>query len=102
MTEEFFCNDIFHSSLEDFIDYNEWDREQVESLPEDFKLEVLTAKKEPIVKLSAEWIVNHINEERFSEENYDQELERVTGIIADNIDFDNEAGEILIENIFEL
>ena len=86
--ENFFYNDTFYSELSEYCDYNDLDKEEIESYPDDFKLEVECSELAPIVKIDAEWITERIDEERFSEERCDDEVSKIMKILNENIDFE--------------
>lgn len=96
--ENFFFNDNFYSDLTECCDYNGWDEEEIKSYPEDYKLEVELSVLEPIFKLSADWIAENINEERFSDERNDEEISKIMQILNENIDF--EKINLLIPKLF--
>ena len=85
--ENFFYSDNFHSDLGelmDYLDYNE--EEDVLKLPDDYTLNCIKAELEPIVTLSAEWIIDRIDEERLTEDG--NEIERIEKALYANIDFE--------------
>ena len=86
--ENFFYNDNFYSELSECCDYNDWDKEEIESYPDDFKLEVECSELSPIVEINAEWITEKIDEERFSEYRCDDEVSKIMKILNENIDFE--------------
>ena len=96
--ENFFYNDNFYSELSECCDYNDWDKEEIESFPDDFKLEVECSILEPIVTIDAEWITERIDEERFSEERCNDEVSKIMKILNENIDF--EKINSLIPNLY--
>jgi hypothetical protein len=86
--ENFFYNDIFYSELSECCDYNNWDKEEIESYPDDFKLEVECSELNSIVEIDAEWITERIDEERFSENRCDDEVSKIMKILNENMDFE--------------
>lgn len=86
--ENFFYNDNFYYELSDCINYNDWDKEEIESYPDDFKLEVICSELQYIVQIDAEWITERICDHRFSEQNSDKEVTSIMNILNDNIDFE--------------
>lgn len=86
--ENFFYEDNFYTELCELCEYQDWDKEYIQTLPEDYTIEVMLTDAEPIFKLDAEWITERIDEERFSENNCDDEYSRITKILNENIDFE--------------
>jgi hypothetical protein len=86
--EPFFYNDNFYTELEDLCSYEEWDKEEIQSWPDDFKLEADCCDLETIEEIDAEWIASRIDDERFSEESYDKEYAKILKVLNENIDFD--------------
>lgn len=84
--ENFFYGDTFFSDLTECCEYNEWTLEEIEEYPDDFKLEVECSVLEPIFRLSVDWIIDRINDERFSEDG--DEVSKIVKILEDNINFD--------------
>jgi hypothetical protein len=79
--ENVFYNEKYYSEIEEILLEEDWQTE--EDLPD--HIEVYEAHNEPIVKLSAQWIVEHIDEERFTEDGC--EIESVEDILNKYIDF---------------
>lgn len=86
--EYFIYNYHFYSELSECCDYNDWDRGEIESFPDDFKLEVELSELAPIVQIDAEWITERISEDRFSEDRCDDEVSKIMKILNENIDFE--------------
>lgn len=86
--ENFFEDGEFYTDLEDFI-YKVFDgeEEQVRELEEDTVFECKGSKLEPIFHFSSEWITERIDDDRFSENNSDDEYEKITKVLDGNIDF---------------
>jgi len=74
-----------------FKDYNykvfDGEEEQVRELEEDAVFECKGSKLEPIINFSSQWITERIDDDRFSENNSDNEYEKITKILDKNIDF---------------
>ena len=85
--ENFFEDGKFYTNLEDFI-YKVFDgEEEVRELEEDVIFECKGSKLEPIIDFSSQWITERIDDDRFSENNSDDEYERITKVLDKNIDF---------------
>ena len=87
--ENFFKDRDFYTDLEDFIDrvFN-GEKEQIEDLEDDVIFNCKGSKLEPILSLSAEWIAERIDDDRFSENNNENEVEKIMKVLSGNIDFD--------------
>ena len=83
--QNFFCNEEFFYDLGDLID--SLDVEDINNLPDDYKLECDESILEPVVVLSADWILDRINERRFPEDD-DELCLKIRKSISDNIDFE--------------
>jgi hypothetical protein len=86
--ENFFYNDNFYSDMESFIHENFDDESEIAELEDDKLFLCKGSKLEPILKLSAEWISERIDDERFSENNSDGEIEEISEILEKNIDYE--------------
>jgi len=75
--ENFFYKDDFYTDLESFIHENFEDESEIHELEEDKLFLCRSGKLEPIIELSVEWIINRIDDERFSENNSDSELDKI-------------------------
>jgi hypothetical protein len=84
--ENFFYNDKFYSDMEELMDDLDYYEEDVLKLPDDYSLDCKGFKLEPIVTLSADWIGERIDEERFTEDG--DEIEKILKVLSANIDFD--------------
>jgi hypothetical protein len=75
--ENFFEDGNFYTDLEDFM-YRIFDGEedQIKELDDDTVFNCKGSKLEPILSLSAEWITERIDDDRFSENNSDEEYEK--------------------------
>lgn len=65
--ENFFYDDKFYPDLGDLCDDLDLDEEKIAALPDDWQIKVFETSLEPIVVLSADWILDRIDGERFSE-----------------------------------
>ena len=87
--ENFFEDGEFYTDLEDFI-YKVFDgeEEQVRELEEDAVFECKGSKLEPIIDFSTQWITERIDDDRFSENNVDSEIDEIEKVLNGNIDFE--------------
>jgi len=83
--ENFFYEDNFYSEIGDLLMDLDIDEDDIPELPEDWEITVHESSLEPLVTLSVDWIMDRINEERFSEEG--NEYDKIHKIISDSIDF---------------
>ena len=86
--ENFFYNDNFYSDIESFIEDIFEDVSEIQELEDDKEYMCKGSTLEPILKLSAEWIAERIDDERFSENNNENEVEKIMKVLSGNIDFD--------------
>lgn len=86
--ENFFYNNDFYSDLESFIHEIFEDEDEIQELEDDKEFLCKGSTLEPILLLSAEWITNRIDDDRFSENNSDDECEKATKILDANIDYE--------------
>lgn len=86
--ENFFYNNDFYRDLESFIQEAFEDEDEIQELEDDKEFLCKGSFLEPIITISAEWITNRIDDDRFSESNSDDECEKTTKILDDNIDYD--------------
>ena len=85
--ENFFYSDKFYSDLGELMDdLDLYEDEDVSKLPDDYSLDCKYSELEPIVTLSADWIGERIDEERFTEDG--DEIEKIEKILSANIDFE--------------
>lgn len=66
--ENFFLDDKFCSDLGDLCHHLDLDDDAIAALPDDWFVEVVESSLEPVVKLSADWIVNKVNDDRWTED----------------------------------
>lgn len=83
--ENFFQNDKFYPDLGDLIIDLELEDDEVEKLEDNWELEAWQGYLEPLVVLSPDWIIDRVDEERFSEDG--SEPEKMANIL-DQIDWD--------------
>lgn len=81
--KHFFYEDKFYHDLGDLID--EWGEDEVKNFPDDWSITVEEATEEPILTLSTEWIIERIDDERWTEDG--DEWHKVHKVLVDNIDF---------------
>jgi hypothetical protein len=88
MMENFFYNNDFYRDLESFINECFDDEDEIKELEDDKIFNCKGSTLESIITLSADWITNRIDDDRFSESNSDDECEKTTKILDNNIDYD--------------
>ena len=81
-------DDNYHSDLESYVNQEFGSKEEIEALPDDYKLVAYECESKPIVVFSAEWITERINEEKFSEDQADEEYENITKALNEFVDFE--------------
>jgi len=86
--ENFFYNNDYFTDLEDFIEKVFDDEDEIQDLEDDKEYLCKGSTFEPILKLSAEWIAERIDDDRFSENNSDGEIEEISEILEKNIDYE--------------
>lgn len=86
--ENFFYNNDFYTDLEDFIERIFEDESEIAELDDDKLYLCKGSKLEPILSLSAEWIAERIDDDRFSENNNENEVEKIIRVLSENIDYD--------------
>ncbi len=84
--ENFFYSDEYYSELGDLMEDLDIDEDNVNELPDDYALECRGSDLEPIFQLSAEWITERVNEERWPED-MDSICDQAYKAVNDNIDF---------------
>jgi len=81
--ENFFKDGDFYTDLEDFIDrVFDGEKEQIEDLEDDATFNCKGSKLEPILSLSADWIAERIDDDRFSENNNENEVEKIMKVLC--------------------
>ena len=86
--ENFFFNDIFFSDIYELVEYECWEISDIESEPEDYVLNVELSCLEPIITLNSTKITERIDDERFSKNGIDREIDKINKILNEHIDFD--------------
>ena len=86
--ENFFYDWKYYSDLDELIDSILDYSEEVSDLPEDWEIECMGSKLEPICQLSANWITERIDDDRLSENNVDSEIDEIEKALNVNIDFE--------------
>lgn len=88
MIQEMYCYDYeyFFSDLGELMDYLDIN-EELEGIDDDWKIEVKECQLEPIMTLSTDWIMERVNEERFSEEGADNQCARIEKVLDESIDY---------------
>lgn len=84
--ENFFYNDEFYSDLDWLMDVLEIDETSVHDLEDDWEIECYESTLEPLFRLDYEWIIDHIDEERWTEDA--EESIKVKKILEKHINFD--------------
>lgn len=82
----FFYEGEFYHELCDLLEALDIEEGKENELPDDWCVVCFESDLEPVIFLSTEWIMERINEERFSEEA--DELSKVQKILDENIPFD--------------
>lgn len=83
-------NDEFYESEGDIIEYGlSFDREELEAQPDDFTIRVELAEQQPIVQINSSWIVERIDDERFSDIGVNDEALAIKKILDENIDWES-------------
>ena len=86
--ENFFYDWKYYSDLDELIDSILDYSEEVSDLPDDWEIECMGSKLEPICQLSANWITERIDDDRLSENNVDSEIDEIEKALNVNIDFE--------------
>lgn len=91
--EPFYVEDKFYSEIEDYLIDVELEKEDIEKLPDDYKVDVLVGSLEKIFVLKKDRVVDAIVdmtdtwEERFPEDSHDV-FEKIKKAISESIDID--------------
>ena len=83
-----YYNEKYYSDIEELSEDLFPNEEEIINLDDDYKLEVYDTIEKPITKLSAEWMVENMDEECWPDEDNDSCYNRVKKIFSENIDFD--------------
>lgn len=84
--KDFFYDDKFYLKLEDLLNDLGINEKNIENLSEDWEIECNESNLETIEKFSSDWIVDRMNEDRFTENGY--EIDEIIKILEDNINFE--------------
>lgn len=77
---------FFDNPIDYLIEELEWTEEDLLEMPDDY---ILTAKEcdiEPVFQISEDWIIDRVNEERWSEDG--REMDKVIASLKKNINFE--------------
>jgi hypothetical protein len=80
----FFYNNIFYEDIPAFMEDLEIDEETIDQCRDSYSIKL--GELQPIIKLDTEWILDRIDEERFTENG--DEVEKLEDILKKYIDFD--------------
>ncbi len=81
----FFYNEKFYESIEDLMEDLEIDEENIEDAPNFFQC--YESSLEPIFQLSTDWILDRVDEERFSEDDSENGDYNKLKKLLDTLDF---------------
>lgn len=84
--EPFFSNNNYYHSLNDLIDEIISDDCDIEDLPDDYEIQCTKAELLPIIQYKAEYLAEMAEE--FSEENCDNEYNKILEAIKECCDFE--------------
>ena len=85
INESFFIDDEFYH---DILHYAESMDGEIEDLEDDWTIQVTACELQPLVTFTPDWIAERIDEERFSENNSEQECDRIIKALKECVDFD--------------
>ena len=71
--DNFYYSDEFYREIGDLMEDLEID-EDCSNIPDDWKIECKKSSLEPLFQLSADWILERIDEERFTEDGRESEI----------------------------
>lgn len=88
MKQEMYCYDdeVFFSDLGELMDHLDIN-EELEGIDDDWKIEVQKCQLEPIMELSTDWIMERVDEERYSEEQAENQMRKMEKVLNENIDY---------------
>lgn len=86
--ENIFHDDEFYRELEDLLEELELDKESIEELPEDYELWIEESVLQPLVTFDPHYIIERIGDERFSENNVDDEYDKISNALKKHVDFE--------------
>ena len=87
MNNFYYCGSFYHDLFE-LCKYEEWEKDNIMSFGDNIYTVIELADLQSIVQLNANWIIDRINEHRFSENNSDNEVSQLTKLLEANIDFE--------------
>ena len=78
MKENFFIDDKFYNETVDYIEDNDYDKEEIEKLPDDWKVAIRLSNYEPIFQFTMDWLVERIvRETDYFEDRFPEDSEVV-------------------------
>jgi len=80
--------DNYYSDLEEYVNCEFANKEEIQALPDDYKLVAYECEEKPLQVFSPSWIAERINEEKFSEERAEYEWDEVIKALEASIDFE--------------
>lgn len=89
----FFIEDKFYSDIEDYLSDNDLQREDIEKLPDDYKLVVMGTREEPVLTLTLQWMSDAVTDkaesydDRFPEDSEDV-FQRISNAVRQSVDID--------------
>lgn len=87
--ETYYYNDNFYFDFESLSEDLFETEEEIRALPDDYELKVNLCELEPIVVFTAEKIAEHtVDEERYSEDGCDREVQRIIDALKESVDFE--------------
>lgn len=84
--ENFFYDDKFYRDIGELMEDMDF-KEDLSNVEDDWAVNCVEAILEPLVEFTEDWIQDHINEERFPEDD-DDVYRKMTTLFKDNINFD--------------
>lgn len=84
--ENFVYNDKFYGELTELSEELFETEKEVYNLPDDWTIRVEKSRKEPIIKFDIDWLMDRIDEERFTEDGSD--FDYTADLLCENINFD--------------
>lgn len=76
--ENFFIDDKFYNEIVDYIEDNDYDKEEIEKLPDDWKVAIRLSNYEPIFQFTMDWLVERIiRETDYFEDRFPEDSEVV-------------------------
>ena len=84
--ENIYINDEFYGELDDFIEFLE-EEQDIEDLDDDYSVIAFETELRPIVTFTPDWITDRIDDEEFSENGQDMEIEKIQKALSECVDF---------------